>query len=154
MEKDTQHLIFTIGEETRPIILDCTNYKSSILACQIEKGLSLVEECANLHKQCLKKRSKLFSDAYENRIISFIGERGSGKSSCMYSVMNIIRTAYDTFSGIYISQSIDPSFFDSSHNILEFVIGNLYEKFEQIQDKDIPADKAGQICQLRRAVLA
>lgn len=151
MEKDTQRLIFTIGEETRPVILDCNNYKSSILASQIEKGLNLVEECANLCEQSRRKSNELFSDAYENRIISFIGERGSGKSSCMYSVMNIIRTANDIFSDIYISQSIDPSFFDSSHNILEFVIGNLYEKFEQIQDKEISAEKAGQICQLRRA---
>lgn len=110
MEKDTQRLIFTIGEETRPVILDCNNYKSSILASQIEKGLNLVEECANLCEQSRRKSNELFSDAYENRIISFIGERGSGKSSCMYSVMNIIRTANDIFSDIYISQSIDPSF--------------------------------------------
>ena len=60
-----------------------------------------------------------------NNIIAFCGDRGSGKSSCMKSFMS--QKQKDDNCNCLFLKSIDPSFFDESHNILELVIGQLYE---------------------------
>ena len=60
-----------------------------------------------------------------NNIIAFCGDRGSGKSSCMKSFMS--QKQKDDSCNCLFLKSIDPSFFDESHNILELVIGQLYE---------------------------
>lgn len=60
-----------------------------------------------------------------NNIIAFCGDRGSGKSSCMKSFMS--QKHGEAGNNCLFLKSIDPSFFDESHNILELVIGQLYE---------------------------
>lgn len=60
-----------------------------------------------------------------NNIIAFCGDRGTGKSSCMKSFMSQ-KQKDDNYNCLFL-KSIDPSFFDESHNILELVIGQLYE---------------------------
>ena len=61
-----------------------------------------------------------------NNVIAFCGDRGSGKSSCMKSFIQQ-KKAQTELKLVYLD-TIDPSFFDDSHNILELVIGRLYGK--------------------------
>ena len=61
-------------------------------------------------------------------IVAFCGDRGEGKTSCMLSLTKQLPKSYDedTFE---ILDTIDPSFFDEQHNILELVLGQLYNRF-------------------------
>lgn len=80
-----------------------------------------------------------------NNVFTFVGERGSGKTSCMSSVSklltsNNIRKLFSypelkntTFETIDI---IDPSYFDEEHNIVSMVIAKLYKSFNQKENID------------------
>lgn len=82
-----------------------------------------------------------------NNIISFVGERGSGKTSCMISFESILLESVEKNSDILKDKSIsryhfetldmiDPSFFTSSSNVLEIVIATLFQNFREKSDKD------------------
>ena len=51
-----------------------------------------------------------FSDVFDNNIIAFIGERGSGKSSCMYSVVNVLSEEKEKAGDFVFLDTLDPSF--------------------------------------------
>lgn len=44
-------VVFRIGEETKPVVQNDKNYKDSLFAEQIEKGLSLIFEAADRCKR-------------------------------------------------------------------------------------------------------
>lgn len=126
---------FVIGEETKPVIVDQGNYKDSLLGEQIEQAYRCI---VTMEKECRQGKSwegTPFKDVHHNNIISYVGERGSGKTSCMYSVANILR---EERKDDYIClDAIDPSFFDEHHNILQIVIGKLYCNFkDELEDND------------------
>lgn len=58
-----------------------------------------------------------------NNIISFCGDRGTGKTSCMMSFKSQCER---DFNQCFFLREIDPSFFDDTHNIIELVVGSLY----------------------------
>ena len=77
-------LIFTKGDETRPKFEDLTNaetYNSSIFSDVYDRAFSLIYEIANPPKQNNPEHNR-----ERNNIIAFIGERGSGKTSCLKSI--------------------------------------------------------------------
>lgn len=120
MAQQGKTLVFTIGEENCPIILDSKIYKGSLFENQITKALNFVKDYVFNVEEANDNRNndKLFSDAFDNHIISFIGDRGTGKSSCMFSVMNVLKKDNDNiYKDIYILKSIDPSFFDENNRI-------------------------------------
>lgn len=72
-----------------------------------------------------------------NNIISFCGDRGTGKTSCMMSFKSKCeRDLNDCF----FLKEIDPSFFDDTHNIIELVVGSLYSVLSSEAKKDEYAD--------------
>lgn len=91
----------------------------------------------------------------QNNIFSFLGERGSGKTSCMLSVSKMLssedkKEAVNTIKEVeglnseslksienyqfYELGMIDPSYFDERHNILEFFIAKLYKSFREYSE--------------------
>lgn len=137
--KTTEPIVFCIGEETKPVILDKSNYKQSLFASQIESAIAQIRAKTPADKipksgqntlQQQKNKERHFNDVYDNNIISFVGERGSGKSSCMYSVVNVLREEDEIESSKYcFLGAIDPSFFDANHNIMQLIIGKMYASF-------------------------
>lgn len=91
---------------------------------------------------------------YPNNIIAFVGDRGSGKTSCMSSVACLLTKGdwqeldgYEqikstTFTGI---DMIDPSYFDEQHNIVATMVAKLYKSFRNIievgSDHDFDPDE-------------
>lgn len=97
------------------------------------------------------------------KVVAFCGERGEGKTSCMKSFTNLVRShevtpeAYSAndnsselekfckgfsiecntlkaeVSNLYWLPMVDPAFFDNTHNILELIVGRMYNDF--INDK-------------------
>lgn len=80
-----------------------------------------------------------------NNIFAFVGDRGSGKTSCMLSVAKMMEKNGENshckipelkrekikFS---VLESIDPSFFDDRTNILDIVLGRLFSTFKKEWD--------------------
>ena len=137
--KPAESIVFCIGEETKPVILDKSNYKQSLFTSQIESAIAqisaktIAEEMSKKEQNTLQQKNKVlhFNDIYDNNIISFIGERGSGKSSCMYSVVNVLQENDERERKYCFLGTIDPSFFDANHNIMQLIIGKMYASFRK-----------------------
>ena len=143
-------IVFRMGEESKPVIYDIDNYNQSIFSPQLSTFFSYVKRKFESFDDVYAE--KIFNDMYDNNIIAFIGERGSGKTSCMYSAIKIMKEAQDKNRWreligdgnvrsveLRFMRTIDPSCFDEQHNILEILIGQMYHeanaKFESDKEK-------------------
>lgn len=76
-----------------------------------------------------------------NNIFAFIGERGTGKSSCMLSVAKMLEENTETpvvdrgQTSFKVLESTDPSFFDETTNILDIFLGHLFNDFKTKWEK-------------------
>lgn len=134
-------IIFRRGDENR-IVLEKGNFKDSLFQEQYLEAMgSFIDVCRTLDMSTLTG----------SNIISFCGDRGDGKSSCMYTVHKILNNHHVFSIGdseerteqelrylqcakeleqypVFTLDVIDPSFFDESHNILELVISQLFQE--------------------------
>lgn len=126
---------YQIGQE-KNIVLEKKDFKDSIFKDQYVNSLRLTDFLLDeIDKNALK-------------VISFCGERGDGKTSCMRSVVEMLdnSTRKDSDSHDFILQEglekitttkfaaldlIDPSFFDESHNVIELIVGQMYGNFRE-----------------------
>ncbi|MDE6811075.1 MAG: hypothetical protein K2J15_01860, partial [Muribaculaceae bacterium] len=132
---------WNIGHENRTIVEE-SDYEESIFFGQYRQACRLLEGFVN----------REIDDTLQ--IIAFCGERGSGKTSSMQSVMKIIAQTQTDKSdrtenffhkakleklqnrlkdgirrndlSFEIPEMIDPSFFDRENNIIELLIGQIY----------------------------
>lgn len=80
----TKKLIFIKGDETRPKIEnlnDSETLNESIFADIYTRAFRLIDEIANQPSDNNEPHSR-----ERNNIVAFIGERGSGKTSCLRSL--------------------------------------------------------------------
>ncbi|MCQ2351086.1 MAG: hypothetical protein MJ003_03830 [Paludibacteraceae bacterium] len=128
------------------------------------------EETGIVHENYKEKETSLFKDQYnkalneigaylsasstkdtnENNIFAFMGDRGTGKTSCMESVAQMLcdmnlesesrgflkkdNTTYQEAiekNSYLILDTIDPTIFERNINILDVVIGVLFERVQQ-----------------------
>lgn len=126
------------GQE-RDIVLEKSNYEDSVFRDQYMRSLNLLNSyMADIDDHSLKS-------------IVYCGGRGDGKTSCMMSTLEIIDQMRDETSdayrfikgsnssniwnkGIDVMEMIDPSFFDDAHNVLEIIIGHLYNAYRTHND--------------------
>lgn len=130
---------FYIGEENG-IVKEKDHFSDSIFKEQYEQGLNVIE-------------SLLCAPSDENpNLFAFCGDRGEGKTSCMSSVLEILKNKNSEDTKDYINEvlndsvlsktnievlnMIDPAFFDSKRNILEHVLGQLYLNFREFTSED------------------
>lgn len=82
-----------------------------------------------------------------NNIISFCGERGTGKSSVMISFINALHQSEKKQDELRFSAAvrnnnwdstviIDPSMFDGVHNIVDVVLAHIFQSFNDAYQKD------------------
>lgn len=106
----------------------------------------------------LQQIEKMLATPKDNipSILAFCGDRGEGKSSCMETVLNMLKNKNDeqvsTFMGgnypqiretsFHILDTIDPAFFDEHHNVLELVLGQMFTNFKvRINEYDLAIKK-------------
>lgn len=108
---------FFKGEENG-IVIEKDGNKDSIFAEQYTKAFKLIKD--------------LLSHPSENtlNIVTFCGERGEGKTSCMLSVREQLDKEFNEYS-FYKLPIIDPAFFDEEHNIIQLMLGQMYRAFEK-----------------------
>lgn len=132
---------FYKGEETGIVHESYSNRNSSLFKDQYFKALSEISAYLSAGSD---------KDSNENNIFAFIGDRGTGKTSCMESVAQMLCDIHleNESSGIFkksntiyqeaienksyfILDTIDPTIFERNINILDVVIGVLFERVQQ-----------------------
>lgn len=138
-------LIFNLDKENRPLKEDIniTGLESSPFKEQYSKAFTAIE---NYLSALPKERLQNDLDN-SNNIFAFIGERGSGKTSCMISVGGFISKSINlrmdfqkdypvlTNTSFLSLELIDPSYFDEHHNILSLFLAKLYSTFKKSRAK-------------------
>lgn len=129
------------GEETRPVIENITfplENSESLFAEQYKKIFEEINRFLGLQSD---KRED--QDENINNIMAFIGERGSGKTSCMMSIAkslaeqdrNVFNYEQIKKRHFHLIGLIDPSFFDENNNILNIIIAKLFRKFKEKEER-------------------
>lgn len=118
---------FYNGDESRVVIE--SDWKESIFKAQYERAIDIVKGFWNENDE---------EPLTVPNIVAFCGDRGEGKTSCMLSTKNVMMQEFgkDAFEML---DTIDPSFFDEAHNLIELVLGQLYSKFlalDKMQNRD------------------
>lgn len=143
-------IIFDFDNDNRPIReseiegkLFEPQYKQAML--QIESYLRELE-LEKTEENQTEQRDKSYTEHiqedidYNNNIFAFVGERGTGKTSCMISVAGMLTDKKNVDKALYPNidkdkfvtiDLIDPAYFDKSHNLLSLFLAKLYKSFLQ-----------------------
>lgn len=136
---------FDLNGDNRPHIEGLGDIKDSMFRNQYEQCILLIDAylkgVKNMQTTPLSLRNSVDNN---NNIIVFDGERGTGKTSCMLSMANILTdenhqeacqgAKYASETQFLTIPMIDPSFFDEEHNILSLFIARLYSVFQEKEE--------------------
>lgn len=145
---------FDLNGDNRPYIEGLEDAKDSMFRNQYEQCVLLIDAYLKGVKDMQETPEALRNSVdNNNNIIVFDGERGSGKTSCMLSMANMLTSArhqdickgarYTAEADFLTIPMIDPSFFDEEHNILSLFIARLYSDFQEKEDADCADDGKG-----------
>lgn len=168
-------IIFRKGEENG-IVIEGKDFENSIFVNQYNQAIEIFNRLWSQQEQRRKnlagKKSisiPVVDNQYSN-IISFCGDRGEGKTSCMSSFATILaenevrKEAKKALSfpknkdneDLLLSPEmidwldvIDPSFFDEDHNLLELLLGRMYYKVQRLQKCRENEDSCNSACSHR-----
>lgn len=141
---------FKLERDNRPLIekYDKDTMKDMFFHRQYAMALRCVTRYLEEEK-CAPKVSEFesYTDG-NNNLFAFVGDRGTGKTSCMLSVANsLVNKKEQAFEQVIINQAefftiglLDPSYFDSEHDILMLFVAKLYSLFSA-KAKDVDPDK-------------
>lgn len=138
-----KELKFKIGEENRIVLenIDKEVLDNSIFSNQYKKSLYTLDSYFALQGG---NTGNSIEDA--SNVFAFIGERGSGKTSCMMSVANLLESKVKTEvlkkyahledTRFKILELIEPSFFDEYNNIISLVVSQIYTLFKNERNRN------------------
>lgn len=143
---------FFSGEENG-IVKEHDAYNDSIFSEQYSQAIKLLDGLVFRMKVEKKEYSEHLSEGLDDmapNLVAFCGDRGEGKTSCMCSVIDMLKNKKnDNVQGKYLlSQGaenlnsvkleclslVNPAFFDHNHNILELLLGEMYKIFKKSPD--------------------
>ncbi len=144
MQNQQKTLLHILGRETRIVVKNASEVDDKdFFSSQYKTALQIVASIVDNQKDD--------DDEYDNienfnNIITFIGDRGSGKTSCMLTFANLLQKLNDINPRLEIDDecknilreykfcvlpAIDPSFFVSAYNIIGAFIANIYNQFRK-----------------------
>ena len=147
---------FYLGDESRLVIEDFKSKNESLFKDSYDKALNviydIIQDSKKNENESDKDKASVFfrqtADSVKNNVVAFLGDRGTGKTSCMLSVANMLRKINEGENdengkkirsscekGFEILETIDPSFFDENANVLEVVLGRLFSNFRKKVDE-------------------
>ena len=141
---------FKLERDNRPLIelFDKDTMKDMFFHRQYAMALRCVTRYLEEERQSPKESEfESYTDG-NNNLFAFVGDRGTGKTSCMLSVANsLVNKKEQAFEHVIINQTefftiglLDPSYFDSEHDILMLFVAKLYSLFIA-KAKDVNPDK-------------
>ena len=136
-------ITFDLNCDNRPIVdkdFDSTNLNSRVFGAQYELALSQIDNYLSETTLYTISEDDVENNTDNiNNIIAFVGDRGSGKTTCMLSVAELLRNKRrkDTFinfkflktTNFIFGGMIDPSYFDGKHNLVSLFVSKLYQKY-------------------------
>ena len=126
---ENKTLTFRIGEESYPTVMSEVELMKTPFADTVVNARKRLEDLAeSLYDVRSNGRHEEWINETPCNIITFLGDRGSGKTSCMRTLVGICSKEHEDW---LFASEIDPSFFDEKHNILELLIGALYGIFKR-----------------------
>lgn len=159
---ELKQIVFDFDNDNRP--MRESSFKGRLFEPQYEQALRQIDnylyelglektEQEERDRNIRKEGTEFISEDidYNNNIFSFIGDRGTGKTSCMISVASILEEKEgidkDNFpniinTGFTTIDLIDPAYFDKSHNLLSLFLAKLYKCYDQLVTKDAKGDIA------------
>lgn len=135
--KNRRTITFNIGDENRIVVenINKDTIKSSIFSEPYHYILNALDHYFDALPDNRDDYLK-GNDIWINNVFAFIGERGSGKTSCMRSIVHLLEDPRSSQldntvlkSNFYALGMIDPSFIDSESNIIGVILATLYKKF-------------------------
>jgi len=145
--KETGTITHIIGKESKIIVRKGSEITENDFFYSQYKHAKRVAEMI-IESSCRHDEAEEFENV--NNIIAFVGERGSGKTSCMLSFANIlvqgcsdsdlsfnpkIPENYSSHKRFYKLPAMDPSFFSKDYNIIGAFIASIYKKFKEEAEK-------------------
>lgn len=142
-------ITFRLGEENG-IVIQKDSFETSLFLNQYQQAIDIFDRLWKEQQEWAKSsNSSHYLDNQFSNIIAFCGDRGEGKTSCMSSFATILTDEHvrgeacstkgdENKKTIIIStdflrpqeiewlDTIDPSFFDRKHNLLELLLGRMY----------------------------
>lgn len=145
---------FDLNGDNRPYIEDAEDLKNSMFRNQYEQCVLLIDAYLKGIRDMQETPESLRNSVdNNNNIIVFDGDRGTGKTSCMLSMANMMTgvgqrkvcqgTQYAVDTDFITIPMIDPSFFDEEHNILSLFIARLYSAFKGREEEEEQQDEQG-----------
>lgn len=139
--KDNRTIKFDLDNDNRPLIesfKDVADLKKSLFKDIYSSALLQIDNyLESKGKQAVDKDLQSYTDS-NNNIFAFIGERGSGKTSCMLSVAKMLKDKNDALlkeyhaikkHGFLTIGMIDPTYFESERNVVSIFVAKLYSLF-------------------------
>lgn len=144
-----EEVLFKLERDNRPLIekFDKNTMKDKFFYRQYSMAIRCIARYLEEMKQSTEDGEfESYTDG-NNNLFAFVGDRGTGKTSCMLSVANsLVNKKKETFEDDIINQTdfftiglLDPSYFDSEHDILMLFVAKLYSLFS-VKAKDIDPD--------------
>lgn len=142
--KKQRKITFNIGDENRIVIEKITkeNIGNSIFSDPYRFALESLNSYFESMPQKKEDRLKE-NELWRNNIFAFIGDRGSGKTSCMESVAQLLVEPSDLYKNnralqekYYKVDMVDPSFIDNESNVIGVILASLYKKFQDYSHKE------------------
>lgn len=143
---------FFHGEENG-IVKEHDAYNDSIFCEQYSQAIKLLDGLVAkmlVDKDVYGKKHSVGLDDMTPNLVAFCGDRGEGKTSCMCSVIDMLKDKKtDNVQEKYLlSQGarrlcsakleclslVNPAFFDHNHNVLELLLGEMYKNFKNASD--------------------
>lgn len=144
-------ITINIDSDNRPIIDGIVQFPDSLLRAQYEQCFGAMESILVAQKSEINYSKEIASDIeYSNNIIVFDGDRGSGKTSCMLSVVNMLFDdgvkPYDQYQKLSEVEwqklpMLEPAFFDSERNVLSLIVSRIYDDFINYKNGTSEEDK-------------
>ena len=135
--KNRRTITFNIGDENRIVVEDIN--KDIIQSSIFSEPYHYILNALDHYFDALPDNRDDYlkgNDIWINNVFAFIGERGSGKTSCMRSIVHLLEDPRSSQldntvlkSNFYALDMIDPSFIDSESNIIGVILATLYKKF-------------------------
>lgn len=148
-------ITFRLGEENG-IVIQKDSFETSLFLNQYQHAINLFDSLWSKQEKQKDIYSSCVSHNLDNQfsnIIAFCGDRGEGKTSCMSSFATILadetvrnnackkkgNNKILNFPSNFLKpqeiewlDTIDPSFFDTKHNLLELLLGRMYANVSNV----------------------
>lgn len=150
MNQTNAVLTHVIGKESKIVVRKSSEVtQSDFFFSQYRHAIKVTEKIVE-NADASSKETTQFENV--NNIIAFIGDRGSGKTSCMLTFANILVEGHDVIkfesknfkTDFYQLPAIDPSFFSEDYNIIGAYIATIYRTYQMLSKSNQNNEKIEQ----------